>query len=174
MISPNYVQAMGIPIFKLEHRVGLQLACVGSKSMINYGVKSSIVFRNKHDEEYFNVANINHYNVILLPADTCHYWYRSHCGWFPWSNDHHRWKSAMYLTPRPSPPPWMTQSMNYTTSCLASPCPKRRRQKQLPSLLELYIMHESWLGLRVLYYRSTTMACSWPTLAGKLKASKPS
>ena len=65
MISPNYIWATGIPIFKLEHPVGLQLACVGSKSTINYGVKSSIVFRNKHIEEYFDMANIDHYDVIL-------------------------------------------------------------------------------------------------------------
>ena len=62
---PNYVQAMGIPIFKLEHPVGLQLTCMGSKSMIHYGVKSSKVFRNKYIEEYFDVANIDHYNVFL-------------------------------------------------------------------------------------------------------------
>ena len=65
MISPDYVRATGIPTFKLESPVGLQLACVGSKSMINYGVRSSIVFGNKHVEEYFNVANIDHYDVIL-------------------------------------------------------------------------------------------------------------
>ena len=65
MISPENVWATGIPMFKLESPVGLQLACMGSKSTINYGVRSSIVFRNKHVEEYFNVANINHYNVIL-------------------------------------------------------------------------------------------------------------
>ena len=65
MISPDYVRAMGIPIFKLEHPVRLQLACMGSKSTINYGAKSSIVFGNKHVEEYFDVANIDHYNVIL-------------------------------------------------------------------------------------------------------------
>ena len=28
-------------------------------------MKSSIVFGNKHIEEYFNVANIDHYDVIL-------------------------------------------------------------------------------------------------------------
>ena len=65
MISHNYVQAMGIPIFKLEHPVGLQLTCMGNKSTINYGAKSSIVLRNKHVKEYFNVANIDHYDVIL-------------------------------------------------------------------------------------------------------------
>ena len=65
MISPDYVWAMGIPIFKLEHPVRLQLTCVGSKSMINYGAKSSTVFGNKNIEEYFDVANINHYDVML-------------------------------------------------------------------------------------------------------------
>ena len=65
MISPDYIRAMGIPTFKLESAVGLQLTCVGSKSTINYGAKSSIVFRNKHVEEYFNMANIDHYDVIL-------------------------------------------------------------------------------------------------------------
>ena len=65
MISPDYVRATGIPTFKLESPVGLQPACMGSKSTINYGAKSSIVFGNKHVEEYFDVANINHYDVIL-------------------------------------------------------------------------------------------------------------
>ena len=64
MISPDYVWAMGIPMFKLESPVGLQLACMGNKSTINYGARSSIVFRNKHIEEYFDVANINHHDVI--------------------------------------------------------------------------------------------------------------
>ena len=58
MISPNYIWATGIPIFKLEHPVGLQLACVGSKSTINYGVKSSIVFGNKHVEDSVAVARL--------------------------------------------------------------------------------------------------------------------
>ena len=56
---------MGIRTFKLEQPVGLQLACVGSKSMINYGANSTIVFNDKHIEEYFDVANINYYDVIL-------------------------------------------------------------------------------------------------------------
>ena len=37
MISPNYIQAMGIPMFELEQPVRLQLTCMGSKSTINYG-----------------------------------------------------------------------------------------------------------------------------------------
>ena len=47
MISPDYAQATGIKTFKLEQPIGLQLACMGSKSTINYGAKSTIVFGNK-------------------------------------------------------------------------------------------------------------------------------
>ena len=56
---------MGIVTKKLENPVALQLACVGSKLTISYGATSTIAFRNQHIEEYFNVANINYYDVIL-------------------------------------------------------------------------------------------------------------
>ena len=49
----------------MEDPVGLQLACISSKSTINYGATSTIIFGDKHIEEYFNVANINYYDVIL-------------------------------------------------------------------------------------------------------------
>ena len=65
MISPNFICAMGIVPIKLEQPIGLQLACVGSKSTINYGAKSIIMFRTACVEEYFEVTNINYYNVIL-------------------------------------------------------------------------------------------------------------
>src|SRR6266481_1721830 len=65
MISPNYTRAMGIKMFKLERPIGLQLTCVGSKSTINYGDHSSIAFGPKCVDEYFDVANIDHYDVIL-------------------------------------------------------------------------------------------------------------
>ena len=65
MISPDFIHAMGIIPIKLEQPIGLQLACVGSKSTINYGAKSTITFRNAHVKEYFNIANIDYYDVIL-------------------------------------------------------------------------------------------------------------
>ena len=34
--------------------------------MISYGVRSSIVFGNKHVKEYFDVANINYYDDVIL------------------------------------------------------------------------------------------------------------
>ena len=65
MISPNFIHTMGIVPIKLEQPIGLQLACVGSKSTINYGAKSTIMFGNARVEEYFDIANINYYDVIL-------------------------------------------------------------------------------------------------------------
>ena len=38
---------------------------MGSKSTINYGAKGAIAFSNKIVKEYFDVANIDYYDVIL-------------------------------------------------------------------------------------------------------------
>ena len=65
MISPDFIRATGIVPIKLEKPIGLQLACVGSKATINYGAKSTITFVNAHVEEYFDIANIDYYDVIL-------------------------------------------------------------------------------------------------------------
>src|SRR6266481_8380547 len=65
MISPDFTRAMGLVTFKLEQPVALQLACVGSKSTINYGVCSTISFGNQRIKETFDIANINYYDVIL-------------------------------------------------------------------------------------------------------------
>ena len=65
MVSPDFACAMGMKLTKLEQPIGLQLACVGSKSTINYGTEATIVFSNTCIEEYLNVANIDYYNIIL-------------------------------------------------------------------------------------------------------------
>jgi len=65
MISPDFICATGIVPIKLEQPIGLQLACVVSKSTINYGAKSTITFGNQCVEEYFDIANIDYYDVIL-------------------------------------------------------------------------------------------------------------
>ena len=64
MVSPNFACAMGMKLTKLEQPISLQLACVGSKSTINYGTEATIMFSNTHIKEYLDVANID-YNVIL-------------------------------------------------------------------------------------------------------------
>ena len=65
MISPDFTRATGIVTKKLENPVALQLACISSKLTISYSTMSTIAFRNQDIEEYFDVANINYYDVIL-------------------------------------------------------------------------------------------------------------
>jgi hypothetical protein len=51
--------------FALEQPIALQLACIGSRSTINYGMNTTIIFgRNRYDED-FDVANVEYYNAIL-------------------------------------------------------------------------------------------------------------
>ena len=56
---------MGIKMFALEKPIALQLACIGSRSMINYGTHMTIKIGRKVVEEYFDITNIKHYNAIL-------------------------------------------------------------------------------------------------------------
>jgi len=65
MVSSNYARATGMQLIQLDQPIGLQLACIGSKSMINYGTISTIMFGDKCFEEYFDVANIDYYDTIL-------------------------------------------------------------------------------------------------------------
>ena len=52
-------------MFALEKPIALQLACIGSQLMINYGTHATIKIGRKVVEEYFDIANVDHYDVIL-------------------------------------------------------------------------------------------------------------
>ena len=65
MISADYARAARMPIKPLDKPVALQLACQGSKSMINHGVTTAIDIAEQHVNEYFDVANVDYYDVIL-------------------------------------------------------------------------------------------------------------
>jgi hypothetical protein len=65
MISSEFTHAMGMKMFELECPIGLQLACIGSKSTISYGTKASITFGTRTVNEYFDVANVDFYDTIL-------------------------------------------------------------------------------------------------------------
>ena len=56
---------MGIKTFALEKPIALQLACIGSRSMINYGTRVTINIGCKVVEEYFDITNVEHYDAIL-------------------------------------------------------------------------------------------------------------
>ena len=57
MISPDFTQATSMKTFVLNQPIALQLACVGSRSTINFG--------GQDIEEHFDVTNVEYYNAIL-------------------------------------------------------------------------------------------------------------
>ncbi|KIJ22697.1 hypothetical protein M422DRAFT_276840 [Sphaerobolus stellatus SS14] len=65
MISSDFMRANKLPKFELEKPVILQLACVGSKSTVQYGLTTKIRLSNEKYDEYFDIANVDYYNVIL-------------------------------------------------------------------------------------------------------------
>ena len=65
MLSPEFTRAMGIKTFALEKPIALQLACISSQSMMNYGTHMTIKIGRKVVKEYFDIANLEHYDVIL-------------------------------------------------------------------------------------------------------------
>jgi hypothetical protein len=65
MISADYARATRLPMKKLEKPVTLQLACQGSKSMINHGITTKVDIGGRILDEYFDVANVDYYDVIL-------------------------------------------------------------------------------------------------------------
>jgi hypothetical protein len=65
LLSPKFTCMTGMKTFALEQPIALQLACVGSQSMINYGTNTTIKFGRKLYDKYFNVANVEYYNAVL-------------------------------------------------------------------------------------------------------------
>ena len=65
MVSPEFTRAAKIKTFALEKPIGIQLAVMGSKSVINYGTNITINVNGNKSKEYFNVVNIDYYNAIL-------------------------------------------------------------------------------------------------------------
>ena len=65
LLSPEFMRATGIKTFALEKPIALQLACISSQSMINYRTHVTIKIGRKVVEEYFDIANVEHYDMIL-------------------------------------------------------------------------------------------------------------
>ena len=65
LLSPELTWAMGIKTFALEQPIALQLPCISSQSMINYGTQVTIKMGCRVVKEYIDIANVEHYNAIL-------------------------------------------------------------------------------------------------------------
>ena len=65
LLYPEFMQATATKMFALAQPIALQLACIGSQSMINYGTHVTIKVSHKVVEEYFDIMNVEHYSTIL-------------------------------------------------------------------------------------------------------------
>jgi len=59
------MRIVGLKIYELKEQVLLQLSTRGSQSKINYGMKVCIKYGLVESNQYFNIVNINRYNVTL-------------------------------------------------------------------------------------------------------------
>lgn len=64
-VSPDFARVAKVPIFELTNPIGLQLGCVGSRSRINFGTRVPVKVADSTASVYFDVVNVDHYDVIL-------------------------------------------------------------------------------------------------------------
>jgi len=64
-VSNDFVRVAQLPLYTLEKPITLKLGCVGSQSNVVFGTMAKAVFALKITNTYFDVANINQYNIIM-------------------------------------------------------------------------------------------------------------
>jgi len=64
-ISPEMVQIVGLKVHQLTEQIPIQLGTKGSKSRINHGMKACIKIGTVENYHYFDIININRYNIII-------------------------------------------------------------------------------------------------------------
>ncbi|KAF8831165.1 hypothetical protein HHX47_DHR1000004 [Lentinula edodes] len=64
-ISSNFADQLGIQKMELTKPLPLQLAVQGSRSKINWGVKTQFQYQGISEQRYFDVANLSSYDLIL-------------------------------------------------------------------------------------------------------------
>jgi hypothetical protein len=65
MMSPNFVRVSGLKPIPLEEQMALQLAISGSSTQLNHGVWADFALSPIKGKQYFDIANVNEYDVIL-------------------------------------------------------------------------------------------------------------
>jgi hypothetical protein len=64
-MSPELVRVADLKVYKLAEQVPMQLGTRGSQAKINYGTKACIKYGHVDVQHYFDIVNIDRYNVIL-------------------------------------------------------------------------------------------------------------
>lgn len=64
-MSSDFAAAHGITTFALDPPVRLQMGCVGSRGLINFGANVEITLGTRTKTVYFDVLNVDHYDLVL-------------------------------------------------------------------------------------------------------------
>jgi hypothetical protein len=64
-VTPELTRITGLKIYELKEQVPLQLGTRGSQSKINYGTKACIKYGPIEVNQYFDIVNIDRYDVTL-------------------------------------------------------------------------------------------------------------
>ncbi|KAI0038521.1 hypothetical protein FA95DRAFT_1464553, partial [Auriscalpium vulgare] len=64
-ISHEAAHIAKLDVFQLKEPMTLQLGCVGSRSRVNYGTHSTVTVKGTRLPCFFDIVNIEHYDVIL-------------------------------------------------------------------------------------------------------------
>jgi hypothetical protein len=64
-VTPELTRIIGLKIYELKEQVPLQLGTRGSQSKINYGTKACIRYGPVEASQYFDIVNIDRYDVTL-------------------------------------------------------------------------------------------------------------
>jgi hypothetical protein len=65
LVSPEFAMSVNLKAHELEESVPLQLGTVGSCLKINFRLFTNFEISKMKDNHYFDVVNIDRYNVIL-------------------------------------------------------------------------------------------------------------
>jgi hypothetical protein len=65
LVSPEFVRVAKLKAIELEEQMALQLTVSGSRSKINYGVWATAEVGAITEHRYFDVSNVDDYDVIL-------------------------------------------------------------------------------------------------------------
>ena len=75
-VTHDFVHVVELNIQQLENPVALQLGTVGSRSMINFGVRTNIEFGPiSENNVYVDVININRYDMIISTPFMRKHWF---------------------------------------------------------------------------------------------------
>jgi len=66
LVMHDFAHVANLNVMQLENPVALQLGTVGSRSMINFGARTSVNMGPIHeDDAYIDVVNIDRYDMII-------------------------------------------------------------------------------------------------------------